>query len=95
MLPPKASKHGPSREEAEALATRAFAYLAAEPERIVRFLSLAGIAPDAVRRAATEPGFLPAVLDHFLNDEALLVAFAGEDGIDPAAVAAAKQALGR
>jgi hypothetical protein len=93
MLPPKPRKHGPSREEAEALATQAFGFLAADPERIMRFLSLTGIAAESVRRAASEPGFLPAVLDYFLNDEALLVAFAAESRIKPEAVIAARAAI--
>ena len=93
MLPPKPRKRGPSRAEAEALATQAFGFLAADPERITRFLSLTGIAAESVRRAASEPGFLPAVLDYFLNDEALLVAFAEESGTAPEAIIAARAAL--
>lgn len=93
MLPQKPRKHGHSRDQAEALATQAFGFLAADPERISRFLSLTGIAPEGVRRAATEPGFLPAVLDYLLNDEVLLVAFATESGIAPEGIVAARAAL--
>jgi hypothetical protein len=93
MLPQKPRKHGPSRADAEALATQAFRFLATEPERIMRFLSLSGIAAESVRRAASEPGFLPAVLDYFLNDEALLVAFAAQSGIEPQALAQARAVI--
>jgi hypothetical protein len=92
-LPRKPSKHRPSRNDAEALATQAFGFLAADAERIARFLSLTGIGAESVRRAATEPGFLPAVLDYLLSDEALLVAFAQESGIDPETVMAARSAI--
>ncbi len=94
MLPQKPSKRAPSREDAEALAAQAFAYLAAEPERIGRFLSLTGLTPEAVRRAAGDPAFLPSVLDYLLSDEALLVAFAAENGTGPEAVARARQVFG-
>jgi hypothetical protein len=93
MLPPKPRKHAPSREQAEALATQAFGFIAAEPERIMRFLSLTGIAAESVRRAASEPGFLPAVLDYLLSDESLLVAFATESGIKPEDVAKARETI--
>jgi hypothetical protein len=94
MFPKKPMNHGLSREEAEALAARAFAYLAADPERIGRFLSLTGLTPESVRGATQAPAFLPAVLDHLANDEALLLAFSAESGIEPPEIAMARQALG-
>ena len=44
--------------------------------------------------AGLEPGFLGGVLEHMLGDESLLIAFASSAGIDPAAVARARETLG-
>ena len=90
MPPQKPSKHTPSREMAEAVAAQVLGFLAAEPERIARFLSLTGLTPQTLRQAAREPGFLPSVLDFLLNDEALAVAFAAHSGIEPETVAKAR-----
>ena len=85
----------PARETAEILAIQALAFIAEEPERLNLFLSTTGIPPSEIRTAAREPGFLAGVLEHMLADESLLIAFADSAGIDPAAVARARSALGR
>ena len=82
------------REEAETIAVQALGWLAADPERLGRFLALTGLAPETVRRAAAEPGFLAAVLDHVSADEVRLTAFAAETGLDPARAAEARERLG-
>jgi hypothetical protein len=84
-----------SRESAESLAVQALAFLATDPDRLGRFLAVTGIAPDAIRAAATEPGFLAGVLDHILADERLLLAFADQAEIPPEAVGRARSGLGR
>ncbi len=81
------------REAAAELAITALIFLAGEQERLGRFLALTGLAPQSLRSAAREPGFLLGVLDYVSNDEALLVAFANESGIDPEDVAHARNAL--
>jgi hypothetical protein len=83
------------REDAEMLAVAALSFLAEEPERLGVFLSLTGIGPEAVRTAAGEPGFLAGVLEHILDNESLLLAFAASAGADPADIARARHALGR
>jgi hypothetical protein len=82
-----------ARDEAESLALRALNFIADEPERLGRFLALTGLGPDTVRTAASEPGFLPAVLDYLIENEPVLLAFAAEEEIDPAAVPAARERL--
>ena len=67
-------------EGAETMAIAALGFLAAEPERLARFLALSGLGPHNLRQAATSPGFLAAVLDHLAADERLLVAFAAAEG---------------
>jgi hypothetical protein len=81
------------RDAAESLAVQALTFLAGDPERLARFLALTGIGPDRIRAAAASPGFLAGVLDHVASEEALLMAFAEQSGIDPADVARARQAL--
>jgi hypothetical protein len=83
-----------NKESAEALAAKALGFLAAEPERLGRFLSLAGIDIAHIRTAAAEPGFLAAVMEHLMGDEALLLAFAANEGIKPETVVKAAHALG-
>ena len=80
-------------EAAESLAIDALGFLAADPERIARFLALSGLGPHNLRRAAASPEFLAAVLDHLAADEPLLVAFAAAQGVEPAAVTAARDTL--
>ncbi|MBX6320537.1 MAG: DUF3572 family protein, partial [Rhodospirillaceae bacterium] len=72
-------------EEAEALALRAVAFLAARPEEFLRFVALAGTSVDAVRARIADPALMGAVLDHLLAREDLVRAFAAETGIDPEA----------
>lgn len=81
--------------DAEAVAIAGLRFLAGEPERLERFLSLAGLSPDTLREAAGTPGFLSAVLDHIAADESLLFAFAETEGLTPAGVESARVALGR
>jgi hypothetical protein len=83
-----------SREAAEMLAIQALGFLAEEPERLAAFLSTTGIPIESIRDAARQPDFLAGLLDHMLADEKLLVAFADSAGLDPAAIAKARRALG-
>ncbi len=77
------------------LAIEALAFLAAQPEALGRFLTLAGIDAAMLRRAAAEPGFLAGVIDYFLGNEPLLLDYARNAGIAPERVGAARRALGR
>jgi Protein of unknown function (DUF3572) len=78
---------------AEELAITALSFIAAEPERLGRFLAVTGIGPDSIRTAAREPRFLAGVLDHITSDEPMLLAFAAEHDIDPDAVMRARDVL--
>jgi Protein of unknown function (DUF3572) len=83
-----------TRQAAEMLAIQALAFIAEDPQRLGRFLDITGIAPEQIRTAARESGFLAGVLEHMLADESLLIAFADSAGVDPAEVARARSALG-
>lgn len=83
-----------SSEAAELLAIDALGFLAGEPEALSRFLALTGIDPAMLRTAAADPGFLAGVLDYFLSDEPLLLAYAAHAGIPATRIAATRRALG-
>jgi len=87
-------RDGARRAAAEALAVTALAYLASEPESLGGFLATTGIGPDQIRNAARDRSFLSGVLDYFSSDEALLIAFAKHQDIDPAEIERARAALG-
>ena len=85
---------GASREWADGIAIEALGFLAGDPERLEPFLALSGLDPGNLRKAAAQPTFLAAVLDHMANDESLLLAFAANAGHNPADVAKARFILG-
>lgn len=87
-MPPKLPAADP-----EALAIDALTFLAQDSERLERFLSLTGIDPSRLRQIAGEPHFLGSVLDHLLNDEALLLVFAAERRIPPEQIGLARHRL--
>lgn len=82
-----------STAEAEDIALRALHGLIADGDRLGRFLTLSGLDPGSIRQAAGEPGFLPAVLDHVMADEELLLALAREIGEPPERLAEARHLL--
>jgi hypothetical protein len=87
---------GRSSTAAEAgsdLAIEVLGFLAADAERLERFLAVTGLGPHNLRRAAADPGFLVSVLDYLAADERLLVAFALERGQKPEAVVALINAM--
>lgn len=83
-----------SRKSAEALAIQAFGFIAADSDRLGRFLAASGLGPARIREAAGEPMFLAGVLDHLAGDETLLLCFAAETGIAPKDIILARAALG-
>lgn len=80
-------------EAAEGLALRALGFLAAEPERLEPFLATTGLGPSTLRAAASQPGFLAAVLDHLAGSDLLLLEFAGNLSLNPEIVAQARAVL--
>lgn len=80
-------------EEAELLAIHALGFLAAEPERLQRFMDLSGLDVAAIRAGAAKPAFLGGILDHLLADESLLLIFAEDRGMRPERVAELRRKL--
>lgn len=83
-----------AREAAQSLAVQALSYLAAEPERLGRFLAVSGLGPESIRAAAADPAFLAGVIEYIASDEPLLLDFAAEAQLKPATVMGALAALG-
>ena len=81
------------RDGAVAVAAQAIAFLAAEEDRLGRFLALTGLSPAELKAGLRQPAFLGAVLDHLLGDEPLLLAFTDSIGIAPEVPAAARRLL--
>jgi len=81
-------------EAAEALAIQVLTFIAADGERLGRFLAATGIGPAEIRSAAREPGFMLGVVEFLGSDDALLTVFATEHGFDPADVGKAARVLG-
>jgi Protein of unknown function (DUF3572) len=81
------------RDAAAGLAIAALGFVAGTPEELSRFLALTGIAPDAIRAAAAEPGFLGGVLAYIAGNERTLVAFASHAGVAPEEVEQARIVL--
>jgi hypothetical protein len=81
------------QEDAENFAISALGHIAADDERLQRFLAVTGIDPANLRAEAGKPGFVSGVLDYLCSDEALLVGFAAEQGVSPESVMAAQALL--
>jgi hypothetical protein len=82
-----------TKAHAEAIGIAGLSYLAADPERIGRFLAITGLGPENIRSAAGDPSFLPALLDYLLANEKDLLAFAEEMNLDPGSIIAARNLL--
>lgn len=76
----------PKLQSAETVAIQALGWIAADEERLGRFMGLAGLTVDELRLRASEPEFLGGVLDFVLENEALLVEFAATAELKPEAV---------
>ncbi len=83
------------REAAETLAIQALAFIAADSERLDRFLALTGLDPIRIRTSAQQPQFLAGVLDYIAGDDRLAREFAQHAAVDPQDIAGACAELGR
>lgn len=76
-------------EAAEGIAAQGLAFLAEDPARLSRFLTLTGVAAEHIRDLVVQPRFLAAVLEHLVGDESLLLVFAANTSVAPETVAPA------
>ncbi|MEP9353053.1 DUF3572 domain-containing protein [Xanthobacter sp. KR7-65] len=81
------------REAAQEVAVAALAFIAADGERLVRFLAETGLSPATLREAAGRRDFGAGVLAFLISDEPMLLAFAAEKGLEPKHVVGAHDIL--
>ncbi|HEY7073724.1 MAG TPA: DUF3572 family protein [Solirubrobacteraceae bacterium] len=77
------------RTQATAIGQDALIWLAGHPDRVAALLAASGLAPEDLRERAADPDLLGFVLEFLLGDEASVIAFAADAGLDPAAAARA------
>ena len=82
-----------TQESAEILALQALGWLAADEDRLSRFLALSGLDPASLRDMADNRDTARAVLDFLLADEALLLDFCEMAQIAPKMVPLYRQRL--
>ena len=90
----KKNSHNPlCVQDAEKIAIRALGFLASEPDHMARFMNLTGMEPDDIAANAGSAPFQVALLDHLMSDETLLLAFCGNENINPQLIAPAHHLL--
>jgi len=77
----------------EMVAISALAFIAADPERLERFLLLTGTQPETIRLGARQPGFLSGVMQQVVGWEPWLLEFAAYAEMAPVDVVRAAHRL--
>ncbi|MEX0343864.1 MAG: DUF3572 domain-containing protein [Rhizobiaceae bacterium] len=85
--------NSPQKDDAEAIAVSALAFIASDDVLLPRFLQITGIEAAAIRDAAAEPGFLTGVLQFICAHEPTLLQFCDATDVSPHSVAAAMRNL--
>jgi Protein of unknown function (DUF3572) len=80
-------------ERAQTIALNALAYLAADEDWLNHFLNATGMDLDGLKAGAGDIGFLAGLMDYFLQNEALLLAFAAAEELAPETIIRARQHL--
>ena len=80
-------------EGAQIIALKALGYLAADENLLGPFLDATGLGAGDLRTGATDSAFLAGILDYFMQNEALLLAFAGASELAPETIVQARQRL--
>ena len=79
--------------ESSTIALNLITYIAADEERLERFLGLSGISLNELQSSAANPEFQGFVLDYALQDESLIIEFAESCGMKPESLQRARFAL--
>jgi hypothetical protein len=87
------SKKTTHKAAAEQIAIAGLNFLTSDMEHLGGFLAATGLGPQNLRESARQPEFLAAVLQHIMQDESLLLAFAAHASVAPETVAHADFAL--
>ena len=82
-----------SVEDAQTIALKAIAFIAADDELLSRFVALTGCGMDNIRERIGDPAFLGGVLDFILGDEPTVLAFVETEELAPETPMAARHKL--
>jgi len=94
--PSKRPAPGPtirSAEDAQTVALKAIAFIAADEDLLPRFVALTGSGLDEIKSRIGDPAFLGGVLDFILGDEPTLLAFVEAEELAPETPMAARHRL--
>ena len=80
-------------ETSQIIALKALGYLAADDVLLEPFLGSTGLVVADLRAGATDSAFLAGILDYFMQNEALLLAFAASEELAPETIVRARQRL--
>ncbi len=80
-------------DDARLIAIKALAYLAADTDRLGRFLAATGIGPEEIRAKAEDPDLLAGILDFLLSDEGMVIDFCQTLDLPPQAPGQARAQL--
>ncbi len=83
----------PSAEESSIIALKFISFIASDETRCERFSSLTGMTFQDLKDGAKKPEFQGFVLEYALQDESLILEFAGMENINPQILIAARLAL--
>ena len=80
-------------DEAISIGEDALIWLAGQPEALAGFLAASGLAPETLRKRASDPEFLGFILEFLTGSDRMILDFAAAAGLSPAAPARARAAL--
>jgi hypothetical protein len=83
----------PTIAETEEAAAKALLFMVSDHGRLEQFGAATGLMPADLQRAASDLQLQAAVVDHLLEHEALLLAFAAEHSVQPERMAAIAHVL--
>ncbi len=95
MMTPRASQTSMSPSVADAIAVKAFAFMAENQVHLALFLQETGIEPETVRKAAKGPAFLRGVLDYILAESDVLLDAVEALGVAPEVIASAARSMSK
>lgn len=72
-----------NQQIAETIAIQALSHIASDSDLLGRFMENTGLMPEELREAASQPGFLSAVLAFLRQDESECLSFSSNAGLSP------------
>jgi len=85
----------PISEADETLALRMIGWIVADSARADRMLALTGLDGASLRASLSDPATLGALMDFVINHQPDLLACVDDLGVEPGAIVAARERIGR